>query len=155
MQIGLQTVNPNLQKYINRSFTLDNFRRIAELLNENNIKLHLDVIMGLPDDTIEYFKKTIDYALELKPYSIQVKQFYLNPETLFHEQREKYEIKTQDRRGGFFVPYVREARGGIGERYFREASRYAEEKIKEFPAIKWKLVTFDAYYMSEGWWSFL
>lgn len=155
MQIGLQTVNPNLQKYINRNFAMDNFGRIAEMLHKNGIKLHLDVIIGLPDDTLKYFKKTVDYALELKPYSIQVKQFYLNPETLFYEQRKKYGIKTHDRRSGYYVPYVREARGGIGEKHFREASRYVEDKIEEFPAIKWKLVTFDTYYISEGWWSFL
>ena len=155
VQVGLQTVNPALQKYINRRILLDKFKTITDMLHAGGIRFQIDVIMGLPDDTLEYFKKTLDCALALKPETILVRQLYLNPGTVFSEQSKEYEIKTVARSNGYFVPYVSGARGGVNEKYFKEANEYVEKKIEKFQQIKWKLATMKSDYMDGRWRLFL
>ena len=155
LQIGLQTVNPDLQKYMSRHFPLDGFKLISSLLHKADIKMHLDIIMGLPEDAVEYFKKTLDYALSLDSYSIQINQFYLNPKAFFSEQSEKYRIKKTTCRNDLFLPFVVEASGGVDEKYFREATDYVKKKIDEFPEIKWKLIAEQAHFVDNSIWDFL
>jgi tRNA A37 methylthiotransferase MiaB len=148
VQIGLQTVNPKLDRYIGRQLPLKGFNDIAKWFRERGIRLHVDVIIGLPDDTLEYFKKTLEYALKLKPYAMQVKQLYLNPDTLFFNNQEEYEIVTnKQKRRDFTVPFIVKARG-IDEKYIREATNFTIEKIRHSPSVKWKLVTIFKHFVS-------
>lgn len=105
--------------------------------------------MGLPGDSLEYFKKTVDYALELKPLSVQVKQLYLNPDTLFYNERRKYGIQLkEDPHLDFRMPPV--FCKGLGPEYYSGANEYVKQKIKEFSDVKWKLISRDEYFLSEG-----
>lgn len=98
IQVGIQTINPDLQYLMDRpsGFKIDSFRHIAENCRKYKIKLHCDCIFGLPGDTFDFFKKTINFVSSLKPYRMQVKQLYLNPDTLFEVNSEKYSIKSGD-----------------------------------------------------------
>lgn len=136
IQIGLQTINPQLQYYMNRRVDMQKFSEVAEKLKEVKIKFSLDIIGGLPGDTIEYFKKTIDFAISLKPDRIQVKQLFLTPETKFYQEKERFGIKIQKIKGEFFEPYVTRATG-IDEIYNAAAYAYAQKKKEENPQIKW------------------
>ena len=151
-QIGLQTINPDLQKYIGRGAEAEKFKEIADWFHSSNIKLHLDIILGLPDDTVDYFRESLDYALALKPFSVQVKQLYLNPGTLFYNNREEYGIKCEEK-GDMDTPFVIEARG-INEKYIQETHDFTMKRIKEHPEIKWKLLTSLGRYLSDDYFSF-
>jgi radical SAM superfamily enzyme YgiQ (UPF0313 family) len=141
LQLGLQTLNPNLQEYMNRSMTESRIRRILDSLVKNDIKLILDVIMGLPNDTLDYYKKTIDFAIDRYPAYIQVKQLQLNPGTYFHKFKEKYGIMMDENNNDFTVPFVCKASGEINEVYFKEAVEYTKMKIALHPEIKWRLIS--------------
>lgn len=56
--IGLQTANDKTLYSINRIHTVEDFKKAVELLKEFN--LSVDVMLGLPDETIEDVKNTLD-----------------------------------------------------------------------------------------------
>ena len=152
LKLGLQTINPRLQHYMRRGISVEKLRSIMQSITRNGIGLYLDVIMGLPNDTLEYFKKTIDYALELKPNGIQVIQFRLNPGTHFYLHRKQYGIVTEKAEKEFSAPFVCEAAGGVNDEYFTGAVEYVTKNINEFPAMKWRLESLLKKYISPGFW---
>jgi len=151
LQIGLQTINPNIQYYMGRPINVEYFAEIKNWLDAKNIALQLDVILGLPGDTVEWLQKTVEYATSLSPNSIQLKQLYLNPFTLFHIHKDKYGIVTEENRdvfdADFDAPYVVRA-NGIDENYFIPGSIAIRSQIDEHPDIKWKYLSKRERYVS-------
>lgn len=145
IQIGLQTVNPLLQKYMTRTMPVEIFKDIFKNMHKLGIKIHLDVIMGLPGDTIEYFKKTVDFALTLNPASMQIKQLYLIPGTHFFNQQKNYQIETRNSVVDVVFPFVTKAEGEVDSDYINNSVNYVRDKIKKNPQISWKLLWMNGY----------
>jgi coproporphyrinogen III oxidase-like Fe-S oxidoreductase len=154
LQIGLQTINPDIQHYMGRPIDVTRFREIKGWLDEFKISLQLDVILGLPNDTIEWMNKTLEYTTSLKPMRIQLKQFYLNPFTLFHVDRDKYGIVTDSDRDvfdyDFDAPYVVSA-NGIDQAYFEETSAFIRSQIEKHPEIHWKYLARKERFVSQAY----
>lgn len=73
LSINTQTMNDETLKKINRLHTADDFIKmyqIARNLGFNNI--NVDVIVGLPDETKEDIKNTLEKIVELKPENITI-----------------------------------------------------------------------------------
>ena len=58
--IGLQTANDNTLYKINRIHSVEDFKKAVELLKDYNVSV--DVMIGLPDETVEDVKNTLDLA---------------------------------------------------------------------------------------------
>jgi tRNA A37 methylthiotransferase MiaB len=147
IQIGLQTVHPDLQRYMARRVPVAHFRSIAGWLHERKIGLLVDVIMGLPGDSISTFRETLDYALSLRPISMQVKQLYLNANTLFSVERDKYGIRVEESEREFDAPYV-VAASGLEESYFGEATDLVMRRIEAHPEVWWKFLGREKWFVS-------
>ncbi len=151
IQIGLQTTNPNLQLYMNRNDSTNKFTEVSLLLKRHGIKLFLDIIVGLPGDSIDYFKKTLDFAIKLSPQVMQVKQLYLNSGTLFYAKQKEYGIKTSYAgTEDFSVPFVTESIGNVNKEYFKGAYGYTVDVIKKHPEISWRLLMQNGNYLTPG-----
>lgn len=150
IQFGLQTVNPDLQRYMKRSMDVLYFKKIKEWLKKYNMKLCLDIVVGLPGDSIAWLKETLRYALLLDPFFLQIKQFYLNPNTLFQVNRSTYEIEIEDTPRDFNSPYVIKAKN-IDEAYFTETDQFIMKQIEANPQIFWKYLTRKNSFLSKGW----
>jgi len=148
IQVGLQTVNPGLQNYMLRSNEMKKFQEIALIAKNNNIKLLVDVILGLPYDTIDFFKKTIDFAISLGPRTIQVKQLYHCPGTRFFAEKKKYGLVPENMEKDFFLPYVKEA-AGLDRSYYKEAFDYLMEKAESNKGMRWKIMTREGILISK------
>jgi outer membrane protein assembly factor BamB len=140
IQIGLQTVNPALQHYMRRTVDILYFDKIKKWLSEYGIDLYLDVVVGLPGDSVKYLIETMNYALQLEPVFLQVKQFYLNPDTLFYFNRSSYGIEIDNEETDFNAPYVIRAKN-IDSNYFKESDNFIIKKIEENPNINWRYLT--------------
>ena len=67
ISIGLQSINDNTLKKIGRKACFEDFKKAYDLvLKAGFTNISVDVICGLPNETIEDFKKTIDYLMTLK-----------------------------------------------------------------------------------------
>ena len=68
-----QTLNPNTLKSIDRVFDKDKFMSaIKKIISRGNIHTHLDLIAGLPQDSLETFSRSFNEVYELKPHNLQL-----------------------------------------------------------------------------------
>jgi radical SAM superfamily enzyme YgiQ (UPF0313 family) len=139
IQIGIQTINPKLQGFMKREMDLSKLDKISRLFTENGIEMMIDLIIGLPGDDIEHFRKSLDKAISMEPKLLQVKQLYLNPNTKFDKDRQEFGIVPGTNRS-FGPPFVIKA-AGISEDYFDEAYSYLKKKMDERKDIRWKWIT--------------
>jgi len=98
-EIGVQTSNLHTLHKINRKSNLkkiaDNVRKIGK-----NIHLHLDLIVGLPDEDYDSFKNSFNYVYDLKPDMIQMGFLKILKGTQISNEIEKYNYKFRD-----YTPY--------------------------------------------------
>lgn len=72
LQIGLQSADPEVLKLVGRAFNKTDFTAKVSLLNESGAIFGFDLIYGLPGDTLNGFRSTLDYALSLYPNHLDI-----------------------------------------------------------------------------------
>ena len=88
LQIGLQSVRPEVLAAINRDMDRKKFAAKVGLLNQAGAVFGLDLIYGLPNDTLAGFKESLDYALSLAPNHLDIFPLAVLPGTELAERRE-------------------------------------------------------------------
>jgi radical SAM superfamily enzyme YgiQ (UPF0313 family) len=88
LQIGLQSVRPEALAAINRDMDRKKFAAKVGLLNAAGAVFGLDLIYGLPNDTLAGFKESLDYALSLAPNHLDIFPLAVLPGTELAERRE-------------------------------------------------------------------
>lgn len=73
LEIGIQTLNKNIAKNIKRKLDIDKIKEnLLFLETKTNAHLHLDLIIGLPGESLESFGRNLDYLCSLSSSEIQV-----------------------------------------------------------------------------------
>jgi hypothetical protein len=72
LQIGLQSSSPAILKTINRKFDPLLFQQKMDLLNSFGVVFGLDLIIGLPGDSLQTFEDSLAYAIAQKPSNIDI-----------------------------------------------------------------------------------
>jgi len=81
LQIGLQSADPAVLQQSGRSFNRADFTAKIALLNNSGAVFGFDLIYGLPGDTLEGFRKSVDFALGLYPNHLDIFPLALLPGT--------------------------------------------------------------------------
>lgn len=95
LQIGLQSANENVLKNVNRTFDEKKFKKNVGILNEEGVIFGFDLIYGLPGDTFEGFKKSIDFAINLYPNNLELFVLSVLPGTTLFEDSAKFNLEFQ------------------------------------------------------------
>lgn len=73
LEAGVQTLNYESLKAVNRVFDPDKFvSNIKYIMDSGNIHLHLDLIAGLPYETLPTFIIAFDAVYKLRPHMLQL-----------------------------------------------------------------------------------
>ena len=73
LEIGIQTLNLEVANNISRNLKLDKIKEnISFLQNETEAHIHLDLIVGLPGESLESFGKNLDELVNLSSCEIQI-----------------------------------------------------------------------------------
>ena len=81
-EIGLQSSNPATLAAVNRRTDLERTREnLRRLVAADNIHLHLDLILGLPFETPESFRASLNEAFAMAPHHLQMGLLKLLPTT--------------------------------------------------------------------------
>ena len=72
LQIGLQSMHPQVHKSVNRVFNPEQFSQKVRLLNDAGAIFGFDLIYGLPGDTLEGFLASMDFALRHYPNHLDI-----------------------------------------------------------------------------------
>jgi len=73
LEIGIQTLNSTVLKNINRKMNLNRVKKNIDFLeNSSKAHLHLDLIVGLPGETLESFAKNLNRLKMMTNSEIQI-----------------------------------------------------------------------------------
>ncbi|MEA3383423.1 MAG: DUF4080 domain-containing protein [Campylobacterota bacterium] len=73
LEIGIQTLKKEIALNIKRNLNIPKIKEnLAFLENETNAHIHLDLIIGLPGESIESFGENLDYLCSLSKSEVQV-----------------------------------------------------------------------------------
>lgn len=87
VSIGVQDFNPEVQRAVNRVQSLAQTRNVIESARANGFRsVNLDLILGLPKQTLEGFAYTLERALECDPDRIALYSYAHLPQ-MFKPQR--------------------------------------------------------------------
>lgn len=95
LQIGLQSAHSSVLKKVNRNLDPEKYREQIDLLNMAGVTFGLDLIIGLPGDSLEGFKESMDYALSLQPNNLDIFPLSVLPGTQLAEMAAEYELNHQ------------------------------------------------------------
>lgn len=98
IELGLQSIHDNTLKYINRGHTLKNFTECVKKLKENNIKVVVHIINGLPHETKEMMLETVKYLNDLNIDGIKIHMLHIlkNTELENRYHQENFHILTKE-----------------------------------------------------------
>lgn len=91
-EVGVQSTNPASLKAISRTTNVEKTLLGIKKLKAAGIKLHADLIAGLPYEDFESFKKSFDDLYRLKPTEIQLGFLKLLKGTKIRHEASKYGI---------------------------------------------------------------
>jgi oxygen-independent coproporphyrinogen-3 oxidase len=83
MSFGLQDAHPEVQRAVNRVVPADQLRRVMHWLREADVRsVNVDLICGLPLQTPERFRTTLELVRELRPDRLSLFSFAYLPDQL-------------------------------------------------------------------------
>jgi hypothetical protein len=86
VEVGLQSVDPEAQKLMGRHVSLEAFQRGARAMLDEGIRVRVDLILGLPGDTVDSVRRGLEYLDRVRPFSeLQVFNLSILPGTAFRQ----------------------------------------------------------------------
>lgn len=82
VELGLQTANDDIGQILNRHYTTKQFIDAVELLNKYNIDVVVHVMIGLPNETEESIKETVELINSLNIQGIKIHSTYIVKNTV-------------------------------------------------------------------------
>jgi hypothetical protein len=98
VEIGLQSIDPDAQEKMDRKNNLRAFERGVRAIMDEGIQVKVDLIVGLPGDTLESVRRGMRYLREEKLYSdMQVFNLSILPGTAFRQEAGELGLRFQPR----------------------------------------------------------
>ncbi|MBE7019975.1 MAG: DUF4080 domain-containing protein [Ruminococcaceae bacterium] len=93
LEAGIQSTNPDALRLCNRATDMEKLKGNLLKLKESKIRIHLDLIAGLPKEDFESFKNSFNEAYGMAPKVLQVGFLKLLHGSSLREEKEKYNYK--------------------------------------------------------------
>jgi radical SAM superfamily enzyme YgiQ (UPF0313 family) len=90
--VGYESGDPQILKNIKKGATIDMAERFTANCKKLGLVIHGDFIVGLPGETRESIRKTIDFAKKLDNETIQVSIAHPYPGTEFYDYARKNDL---------------------------------------------------------------
>ncbi len=111
ISIGLQTTDEKILKTIGRIHSLSEFEEAYKMVREVGFKnVNVDLMFGLPNQTLEIFKASIEYLLDLKPEHISSYSLILHNDIFENlptdeEERKMYHYLVERLKNAGYIHY--------------------------------------------------
>ena len=77
VELGLQTSNEETGKFINRCYTNSDFTNAVKILNKYNIDIVSHIMVGLPNETFENIKNTVEFINKHNIQGLKIHSTYV------------------------------------------------------------------------------
>jgi hopanoid biosynthesis associated radical SAM protein HpnJ len=107
--VGFESGDPQILKNIKKGTTVEMGRNFVKDCKKVGLAVHADFIIGLPGETKETIARTIEYAKELDPETVQVSVAHAYPGTELYEWAAKKGYLASEKRsdsGGHQLPHL-------------------------------------------------
>lgn len=96
IELGLQTIKAESAKFINRGYSLSCFEESLAMLNANEIKVVVHLIIGLYGETEKDIFNSVEYLSERKIWGIKLHLLHIIKGTQLHEfyKKNRFDIFT-------------------------------------------------------------
>ncbi len=84
VELGLQTSNDETGKLLNRQYTSLDFIHAVSLLNKYNIDVITHIMVGLPNETFDDVKNTVDFVNSLNIQGLKIHSTYVTKDTYLY-----------------------------------------------------------------------
>ena len=91
IELGLQTASDKTADLINRGYHREAFERAVEILNNYSIPIVVHLIVGLPGETAEDVKNTVEYINRFDIFGLKIHSIYVMEGTRLAEMYRKGE----------------------------------------------------------------
>lgn len=85
VELGLQTSNEETGKLINRCYTNSDFTNAVKILNKYNIDIVSHIMVGLPNETFEDIKNTVDFINKHNIQGLKIHSTYVVENTQLYK----------------------------------------------------------------------
>jgi len=127
VEVGLQTTNPRALEVIHRRFSQEGFLTGVKLLRGAGIRAVVDIIVGLPADTLDDVKRSVDFLVEHEAFDdLQLYPLSLLPGTELRQRASDLGLRYRRK-----PPYYVLETGQMTRDEIREAFVYGEEAVGE------------------------
>ena len=93
LEAGVQSLNENVLKTIHRRGDWQKAKKAVEkIMEKDNLRLHLDLLAGLPEETMESFEHAFNEVHQLLPHYLQLGFLKVLPGSLLANDTEKIGI---------------------------------------------------------------
>ena len=93
LQIGLQSTGADVLKNTGRSLEPERFISRCRMLASYGIRFGIDLIYGLPGDSLEGFYSSVDFSLDTEPNNLDIFQLAVLPGTELSAEAESFGIR--------------------------------------------------------------
>ena len=127
VEVGLQTTNPEALDLMHRGFSPERFLTGVKLLRDTGIRAVVDVIVGLPGDSLDDVKRSVDFVVDHEAYdNLQLYALSVLPGTEIRERAGELGLRYRPE-----PPYFVQETRHMARNEMREAFLYAEEALGE------------------------
>ncbi len=98
VEIGLQSISPTAQRLMGRPANLAALETGVRAMLDEGIEVRLDMILGLPGDTVDSIRRGFDYLQRARPFShLQIFNLSILPGTAFRRHAVQLGLEFQPR----------------------------------------------------------
>lgn len=86
ISFGIESLDPKVLEAINRKHDIEAIRHWVDKARARNFGVHVDLVYGLPYQTVENFQQTIELLLTIQPDRLATFSFMYTPFTIKHQR---------------------------------------------------------------------
>ncbi len=93
VEMGLQSIHEKSLKFLNRNHTYEDLKKSSNLLKKNGIEQIIHLIIGIPGETLEDMKISINEMNRLKPEGLKLHMLHIIKGTILEKMYNNGKIK--------------------------------------------------------------
>ena len=139
--VGFESGDPQILKNIKKGTTVEMGRAFVKNCRQVGLAVHADFIIGLPGETKQTIERTIDYAKELDPETVQVSVVHAYPGTELYDYAVKngyLASETLADEGGHQLPHL--SYPGLSVEEMMAGMNHFYDAYYFRPRVVWRIV---------------
>jgi hopanoid biosynthesis associated radical SAM protein HpnJ len=139
--VGFESGDPQILKNIKKGTTVEMGRAFIKNCRQVGLAVHADFIIGLPGETKQTIERTIEYAKELDPETVQVSVVHAYPGTDLYDYAVKngyLDSETRADEGGHQLPHL--SYPGLGLEEMMAGMNHFYDAYYFRPRVVWRIV---------------